>query len=444
MNTNSSTWDITKTLMMGPGRFILGYGLIVLSPLFLVRVLNIEHREGQFDFAVATGLVAYMIFITVFFFSGRFEWLNGKRGMDLMLKFHRRIVFFALVLVIAHIALIAPLSMPNLIWPVMLAFFLIVAMIVMAKIRSKIKLKYEIWRLSHGFFAVVILGLIGFHALSEGGYSSHPIVAIYLGIFTLLAIFSLPYVHVYKSIKARKNPYIITQITHSADQQWTIEIEPESGEAIDFLPGQFAFVAFNEQKKPQFHPFSFSSAPSARPKIAFTIKEVGDFTHTVGDIKLGAKVYLDGPYGYMTRDLHRGPENRGKGLVLLAGGIGITPMISMLREMKSNRDQDPVKLFYGCRYEEDLLYKEELEDLKSELNLEVHILLSQPNNIWPGEVGRLDSSYLNSAINFPHFNEYLYFSCGTTDFVKDTVKSLENIKGIPFFNIRYENFSVYN
>lgn len=444
MDNAPSKWAVVQTLLKGPGRFILGYSLAVLFPLILVRFLSIEHKGGQFDLAVGSGMVAFMILLLAFFFSGRFEWLNGKRGMDLMLKFHRRIVFISLILVILHVVLVAPSAMPDLLWPVFLAFFLLLIMIVIAKLRRKIKIKYEIWRMSHGVMAITIIGLICFHTLSEGHYSAHPVMVAYWVILTLIAVMSLPYVHGYMSSKSKRYPYKVTQVQEAANKQWTIDVEPDGFEAVNFLPGQFAFVGFDGAKKSSFHPFSFASAPSSRPKVSFTIKETGDFTETIGELEVGSKVFIQGPYGYMTRDLHRGPENRGRGLVLIAGGIGITPMISMLREMKVTNDRDPVKLFYACRTEEDVLYREELENLASELNLELHLMISKPDDSWSGETGRLYASYLKEKLNFPNYNEYLYFVCGTTSFVKDTVKNLDGIKGIPFFNIRYEDFSVYN
>lgn len=445
MIRKSNSQNMGTILLKGPVAFVLGYALVVLSPLILVRLLGIEHKSGQFDLAVGSGMVALMIFLTAFFFSGRFEWLNGKRGLDLMLKFHRRIVLVAVVFTLMHVLLVAPKAMPDLMWPVALAFVLILLIIGSAKARTKTKMKYEAWRLSHGLMAITVVALLSFHALTEGNYSAHPAVATYWIILTVATILSLPYVHIYVPLKAQRYPYKLTSVRNEGSNQWTVEMEPDGFEVLDYHAGQYAFVSFGETPfHDRAHPFSFASCPADRSKIAFTIKETGDFTQNISDLKVGSNSYLYGPYGYLTRDVHRGPTNRSRGLVLLAAGIGITPMISMLREMRANKEQEPVKLYYACRYEEDFLYCDEIHNIVSELNLDLHLILSQPNENWVGETGRISPQYLKDQLSFPHYEEYLYFVCGTSSFVNGTVETLYSIKDIPFFNIRYEDFSVYN
>lgn len=436
---------IGKALTKGPLPFILLYTLVVLSPLLIARLLGIEHTGGKREFAIGSGMVALMLLLTAFMLSGRFNWVAGKRGLDLTLKFHRRITVISLAFILLHVIMIAPFSMPDNMGLPGLAVLLAIISIIVAKAHSKMKLKYEYWRLSHGVMAMLIVVLLTAHAVTEGSYSSQPALMSYWWLLTTFVILSLFYVHQYLPRQEIKRPYRLVDIHKEANNQWTISMEPEGFEAINFAAGQYAFVSFGSSPfKDRAHPFSFSSSPKDRPRVSFTIKAVGDFTKTVQNLELGSKAYLYGPYGHMTRDHHRGPKYQGRGVVLLAAGVGFTPMMSMLRDMRARNDQSPVKVYYSCRYEGDILYRRELDELAKHLNIELTLILSRPSDTWSGESGRLDGEFISDNITFPHYDEYLYFVCGTTGFVIDTVKALEAVEGIPILNIRFEDFSVYS
>ena len=133
---------------------------------------------------------------------------------------------------------------------------------------------------------MLIISALTAHAVIEGGYSSHPVLRIYWVTLTAAAILSLCYVHNYIPFKEAKYPYKVVDIKQEASQQWTVSVEPDGFEAISFDPGQYAFVSFGETPfNDRPHPFSFSSCPSDRPKVSFTIKELGDFTKQIADIE---------------------------------------------------------------------------------------------------------------------------------------------------------------
>jgi predicted ferric reductase len=84
------------------------------------------------------------------------------------------------------------------------------------------------------------------------------------------------------------------------------------------------------------HPFSMSSPPCADSKLEFTIKELGDFTRTIGQIEPGETAYVDGPYGAFSIDRYRAP-----GFVFIGGGIGLPPLMSMMRALAERGDRRP-------------------------------------------------------------------------------------------------------
>ena len=432
-------------LTKGPASFVLTYALIILSPLVLIRALGLEGGSINKELAAACGIIALMLLLSTFWLSGRFTWINGKRGIDLTLKFHRRIVIVAMVLSILHIVTALSSSMPDSFIFSIVLLLLIISQIVMANIKSKVNIPYEYWRLIHGIVAAILVALLSWHAITEGNYSISPIVATFWAVCTLVSITSLFYVHIYVPFRQAKYPYTVVNIEEAANDQWQITIEPQGFTAMNFEAGQYAFVSFGQHPfSDRAHPFSFSSCPSDRPQISFTIKKVGDFTNTIDQITLGSKVFLYGPYGHLKLSGNRSTNTDSKGVVLFAGGIGITPMISILREMHAKNDPKMVKLFYACRDQSALLYQAELMELSNQLNLELTIILSQPKGSWMGETGRINQAYLQQKICFEGFEDCLYFTCGTTSFVNSVVYGLEQIEEISMFNIMFEDFSVYS
>ena len=96
-------------------------------------------------------------------------------------------------------------------------------------------------------------------------------------------------------------------------------------------------------------------------EIAFTIRNLGDWSgKRVPALRPGARAWIDGPYGAFSIDRDEGP-----GFVLVAGGVGITPMVAILSTMASRGDVRPVLLFYGARAEEDLTLRSTVEALGS-------------------------------------------------------------------------------
>src|SRR5207244_589503 len=82
------------------------------------------------------------------------------------------------------------------------------------------------------------------------------------------------------------------------------------------------------------HPFTIASSANVTGRLELTVRDSGDFSAVLACLHTGSKVWLDGPHGSFTADV--APD--GDGLVLLAGGVGITPMMSMLRTLAERSD----------------------------------------------------------------------------------------------------------
>ena len=165
-----------------------------------------------------------------------------------------------------------------------------------------------------------------------------------------------------------------------------------------------------------------------------SIRKLGDFTSRIDDVPVGRRVYIDGPYGAFTMgnpaDLH----------VLVAGGVGITPMISMLRTLADQGDQRPVILLYGSKSWEEITFREELEALKARLDLRVVHVLENPPEGWPGERGFITAAVFKRHLP-PAYANHEYFICGPGVMMDAIESALGDDLKVPISKYHSERYS---
>jgi predicted ferric reductase len=182
------------------------------------------------------------------------------------------------------------------------------------------------------------------------------------------------------------------------------------------------------------HPFSFSSSAAVIDgRVEMSIRNLGDFTSTIHTIPVGKRVYLDGPYGAFTvgnpADMH----------VLIAGGVGVTPMMSIIRTFADRGDKRPIILLYGSKDWESITFREELETLKTRLDLKVVHVLSEPPADWTGEKGRVNVEILRRHLPTP-YAEHEYFICGPNAMM-DAIEKMLGEMHVPLSKYHSERYS---
>src|SRR5207302_834453 len=100
------------------------------------------------------------------------------------------------------------------------------------------------------------------------------------------------------------------------------------------------------------------------------------------------------------------------GLVLIAGGVGIAPMMSMLRTLSDRADQRPVLLIYGTHGKDELVFRDELQSLEKKLRLQVVCVLERPTAVLACESGRIGEDLLKKYLPVASRNAFQYFICG--------------------------------
>ncbi|QGZ56925.1 ferredoxin reductase family protein [Paraburkholderia acidiphila] len=424
------------------------YLLFILAPLFALLAGTLPPaRNFGTEFSVALGYSGLAMMGLQFGLTARFRHVTEPWGEDVIYHFHRRVSLLAVGLVVAHpLILIAirseSLAMPDSIldipWGARFAVLSIVALIVLvvtALWRKQLKIRYETWHRSHIVLALTTIGAGMLHMVGWGFYLTDPLKRILWIGMTIFWIALLLHVRIVKPLFMLRRPYRVVEVRSERGDTTTLVMQPEGHAGFRFKPGQFGWLTlWASPFRITGHPFSFSSSAQAPDgRVEMTIRNLGDFTSAVKTVTAGQRVYLDGPYGAFTignpTDMH----------VLIAGGIGITPMMSMIRTLADRGDKRPLVLLYGSKDWESLTFREELEALKARLDLKIVYVLSNAHAGWTGETGRIDADLFRRHLP-PEYTDHEYFICGP-DVMMDAIETaLGNMK-VPIARYHSERYS---
>jgi predicted ferric reductase len=213
--------------------------------------------------------------------------------------------------------------------------------------------------------------------------------------YSILLVGMVIYTRIIYPIRLINRSYRIQSTKKEAGDVFTLTIVPDGHKGFRFSPGQFAWLtAWKTPFSDTEHPFSLASSAEKTDSFQMSIKNLGPFTEGIQSLQPGAQVYVDGPYGSFHLDRH--PEIQK--LVMVPGGIGVTPIMSMLRTMADRGDQRPVILFYCNREWETTTFKEEISELQNRLDLKTIYTIEKPPAGWDGESGFLNRDILNKHL----------------------------------------------
>lgn len=421
---------------------------LVLAPLF--ALLHGESGEADgfwWNLAIAFGFAGTAMMGVQFLLTARFKRATAPFGIDIIYYFHRHIATVALALILAHPLILVledpavcgfldPLHAP---WHMTAGVASVVSLLVLMAAsvwRKQLGISYDAWRRWHSVLAVAALALALAHIGGIGHYAGTwwkqaLWMSIGVSCFSVLA-----YVRLLRPWWLSRHPYEVVEVRPERGNAWTVAVAPRGHRGFVHRPGQFAWLTLRSGPfAMREHPFSISSAPSPAGRLEFTIKELGDFTATIKDIRPGETAHVDGPYGAFTFERHDAP-----GYVFIGGGIGIAPLIGMLRALAERREPRPVLLIYAYRRWERMTFREEIETLKSRLNLTVVHVLEEPPDSWYGETGRIDAALLQRHL--PANRRQLHcFICGPEAMTQSVERALHGL-GIPLAHLHTELFDL--
>jgi predicted ferric reductase len=400
-----------------------------------------------------TGLVAADLLLVQVLLMARIPWVERSYGQDRLARHHRLVGFSSFVIMVAHVGLItagyaATDRSPVLAeawdfvtnYPGMLLATAGTALLVMVVVTSvhtaRRRLRYESWHLLH-LYAYLGVGLALPHQVWTGSeFVSSPLARAYWWTLYAAAMGSV--------VAFRIGLPVALNVRHRLRVRKVVPEGPGvvsvhlAGRALDRLPvraGQFFVFRFLDGPGwSRGNPYSLSAAPT-RDGLRITVKNLGDGSARLARLRPGTRVLIEGPYGRLTGD-----TRRGRGVTLVASGIGITPLRALLDEF----DDPPgtVTLIYRAGVPAEFIFRDELDRLAAARGIRVFYAAgrrarSRPSWL-PEEAAHLsDAAALRQLV--PTVAAQDVFVCGPDPWM-EAVRQAAADAGVPAAQIHLERF----
>lgn len=218
-----------------------------------------------------------------------------------------------------------------------------------------------------------------------------------------------------------------------------ITLRPKGRQQLSFVAGQYASISFLSPRTSPARCFSILNSPNSNGILQFGIKVGGDYTQTLSQLPLGTLFDIKGGFGSFTLD----PASD-KTTVMLAGGIGVTPMISIIRDATSRKLTNKITLLYSVSRQDSVPFAEQLLELERlNPNFKVIFVISNGStsrfNSRQVLRGRTNLSMI-SRIAQNDFTDTTFFICGPADYMR-TIQSMLSTQAVPVPRIQLESFN---
>lgn len=311
--------------------------------------------------------------------------------------------------------------------------------VLLAIFKDRIRISYESWRLTHlpGFAIVCVLATLHITSVGRHGQFDAQFNILWWGLCAMSLLLVL-YNQGAKKTRLKQQPFTLSGITRISSSDWLVTLKNDASQDFSFEAGQFIWMNTSGSVHSMHeHPFSIASCKKDLPEIALIIRESGDYTSHLDALVIGQKVYVDGPYGSMSlRD-----AEQAKGITLIAGGAGIGPMLSLLRELAANKDPRPIRLLYGNDEYEQMVLQDEIEALEKTMPDFAQQLVCVDPTDHPGiRQGLIVKNYIAETIAPELARNWAVYFCGPQAMIVSVTAGLRAL-GIPGSNVHYEQLS---
>ncbi len=364
------------------------------------------------------------VFAFNFLMSTRAKWVERIfGGLDKMYLIHRRSGVIAVFLLLAHF-IVVPRDLTEFSPGKPLGFYALVLILIGVVLSAvpyfKRKIPYHKWINIHKLMGVFYVMAVIHGLLVHSLIKELPITRVYVFGMAFLGIGAWFYRAFLFGLFNKKLEY---QIVDNNDKKYGITeivMKPIS-KNLTYLAGQFAFFNFPTISKREQHPFTISSHPYNKD-LRITVKGLGDYTNDLNTkLNIGDTTFVEGPYGHFSSSYIKEKEQ-----VWIAGGIGITPFLSLSKDLYTNK----VHLFWCVNKPEEAVYADELQLLSNDNpNLNVTIWSSKKS-------GHLTVDQLGIS----NYSDKGYLICGPNGLKENMMKQLKE-KGVDSGAIYDEEFA---
>ena len=421
----------------------------------------------EWSLAMTAGILAFGFIMNQFLLGARPKYFDRLFGLDKILRFHTVIGVASALLIVAHVLLksiydfernlqvLLGVAAANIFLAVIIVSLLVWSVTILVRLRPiamlrafsarVLRIQYQHLRAFHNLTALAAVLVTG-HVVLASSTAEQPVRQLVMAAWFVVAMGLYAEHKFIRPFRIKRTPFTVTAVSEDGPNVWTVRMKPPAGREWKNRAGQFAYFSFFRGRAGRDeHPFTLSSpavlaapggesSPAETPEIAFTAKALGDWTAQMNAIQPGDPVAVDGPYGLFSIDRVAVEQP----LVFLAGGVGITPFLAMLRTLDQRAESRPVTLVWNVRHAADLFCANELDAIAQRLNGFHWTAVVSRDPDWSGPKGRLDPAYLAQA-SLPE--NALYYLCGPVPQMEAIIRALR-ARGVKPSRIRFENFAM--
>ncbi len=395
------------------------------------------------------GLFAAYLILLQFFFMGRTPWIERLFGLDKLSQIHHQAGKYGILLILIHPLLIVWgysrlgkisltsqlinfISSSDDLLKAVLALSGFILVVVSSLVIVRKRLRYESWYFVHLLAYLSVAGAYGHQAELGTTLTSHAIFYWYwLFLYALVFSNQLIFRFLRPIYNFWKHKFFVAKIVRENYNTVSVYIGGEDLNSFNIFAGQFMILRFFAKGLwYQAHPFSLSLAPNGK-ELRVTIKQLGDFTKQIENLKPGTRLLIDGPYGVFTDFFSLSNK-----VLLIAGGIGITPLRALLEDMqKKGKD---ITLLYGNREKKDIVFEQEMDNLTKQHPARViHVLSEEPG--FTGERGYVDEEKIKRLV--PDLASRDIYICGPPPMMKAIIQTLNKLD-VKSARLHFEKFSL--
>ena len=426
----------------------LGLGLTVALELTTLRksdlanIYSILQATSRFAALIGT----YFALLGILLVS-RIPWVERGVGHDRLVTWHRKLGPWSLYLIGLHVLLVTIgyagqfhvnlaseliniLTTFNWMWAALAGFIFMITAGVTSYKKARAKLSYEAWWIIHvSTYAAIALSFT--HQVLNGPmFIGHPLnKAFWIFLYGSMVFSILYWRFAIPAFRSFRHGLKVEKIVNEGENMVSVIMRGNNLDKLGAQGGQFFGWRFMSKGHALVsHPYSLSAAPTAH-YLRITVKDLGDHSRSLADLKKGTRVFMEGPYGAFTA----GRASR-KHVVLIGGGVGITPIRALMEEFREGVQLDVI---FRASRSEDLVLREEMDYLaaQSEGSIRVHYLVGS-RKIHP-----MDARSLKSLV--PRFADSDIYICGPGPLV-ETVREAAKDLGVPKNRFHDEAFAFHS
>lgn len=404
-------------------------------------------------------LVGLFVFVAMVALGTRFPWVERFLGLDRVYRIHKILGVTVLFIFIGH-ALLRTLTFSlrrgkGWAWSFLFYFgtrntalllghiaLYILILVVPVAILGRHRISYWLWKNSH--FLVYPAIAVGFvHAWMEQGkrFDSMSNLSFFIPIAAVLIFLSIYRMTTALRLKRRATWKVAEVISETNDTTTLVLDRPEgAGPFGRRRAGQFAIIRVHDGRKwSEPHPFTISAPPQS-DRLHFTIKAAGRFTSAIPSLAPGTRVLCEGPYGILSVNFQKERE-----VVMISGGVGITPFLSSIRHAIEISADSHIVLFCCNKTYGDIIAREELDATADHLQMKVvHVLSKATDGEIPADTAWVtyERGYLTGEIisKYVTSSNASFYLCGPPSMQQAVLSVLKKTLGLPTWRVRREMF----